>query len=158
MPDGVALLDPFLIRAVGFGSSSSEIAGLDRGVERDVWISWRPLTHLAELALARWAVVSGAAILVEPGPRLHPELFAWARPTVVSGSAAELLALADELERLAPRLFRRRWWRQRGERLRFLLVEGEPLAPELRRVEERWRALSPHVAPRCVPFPGRALV
>lgn len=156
--NGVELVGPFLVSAVAIGPGSPEIVNLDRGVERDVWISWRPLTHPAELELARWAIVAGAAILVEPGERLHPELFAWARPTMVSGSAEELHALAEELERLAPRLFRRRWLRQRGERLRLLLVEGEPSPAELQQVVDRWSSLSPHHAPRCLPFFCRTLV
>ena len=131
---------------------------MDRRVERDVWISWRPLTHPAELMLARWAIVSGAAILVEPGAGLHPELFVWARPTLVSGTVEELLALAGECSRLAPGWFRQRWFRQRGERLRLLLVEGGPSPAELARVESCWRDLSQLLAPRVVPFPVHTLV
>lgn len=156
--NGVELVGPFLVSAVAIGPGSPEIVNLDRGVERDVWISWRPLTHPAELELARWAIVAGAAILVEPGERLHPELFAWARPTLASGCAEELLALADEFEHLAPRFFRRHWYRQRGERFRLLLVEGDSSPRELLQVMRRWHALSPSLTPRCVPFPSRALV
>jgi len=156
--NGVEVAGPFLVSAVAIGAGSAEVVDLDRGGARDIWISWRPLTHPAELALARWAIVAGAAILVEPGERLHPELFAWARPTLASGSAEELLALANKFELLAPRFFHRRWYRQRGERFRLLLVEGDPSPSELQQVRQRWRALSPSLAPRCVPFPGRSLV
>jgi hypothetical protein len=110
------------------------------------------------LALAQWAIVAGAAILVEPGANLHPELFAWARPTIVSGSVAELLELAAQLEFLAPRFLRRRWLRQRSERLRLLLVEGDAPAEEFSRVAQRWRALAPRFQPLVAAFPASTLV
>lgn len=144
--EAVGLLGGFLRAALGESSDAfgaADIPGPGPGLGRDVWISWRPLSHPQELALARWAILSGAAILVEPGPSLHPELFAWARPTKVSGSVAELLALADGVATLAPRFLRRRWLRQRGDRLRLLLVEGDPAAGDLARLGERWQVFAP---------------
>jgi hypothetical protein len=149
--EAVELLGGYLRLAIGDGAESpatAEIPGPEPGAPRDVWISWRSLTDPDALALARWAILSGTAILVEPGPALHPELFAWARPTVVSGTVEELGALADQVEALAPRFLRRRWLRQRGERLRLVLVEGEPAPEALRRVRERWRSLLPSCTAR----------
>ncbi len=143
--EAVELLGGFLRLALGDTSDAfaAGIPGPGPGRGRDVWISWRPLSHPQELALARWAILSGAAILVEPGPSLHPELFTWARPTIVSGSVAELLALGEGVAALAPRFLRRRWLRQRGDRLRLLLVEGDPAAGDLARLGERWQAFAP---------------
>lgn len=159
--EAVELLGEFLRAAIGDGSDSlgaAENPAPEPRVGRDVWISWRPLTDPCELALARWAVATGAAILVEPGLALHPELFAWARPTIVSGNVEELLALASQLESLAPRLFRPRWFRQRTERLRLVLVAGEPAAGELEQVRQRWRAMSARFSARVTPFASGSLV
>ena len=157
--EAVELLGGFLRLAIGDGAESpgaAEIPGPQPGAPRDVWISWRAPAGPDEQALARWAIQTGAAILVEPGPALHPELFAWARPTVVSGTVEELCALADQVEALAPRFLRRRWFRQRGARLRLVLVEGEPAPDILARVGERWRTLLPSSAMHIEPFPARS--
>jgi hypothetical protein len=153
-PEAVELLDGFLRAAIGEDSDSTEAAQIpdpEPRAPRDVWISWRSLTDPAEAAIARWAIVSGAAILVEPGPALHPELFAWARPTVLSGEAEELFLLADRVEALAPRFLRRRWLRQRGARLRLVLVAGTSAPETLRQLGERWRYLLPEFTPRIEP-------
>ncbi len=89
--EAVELLGGFLRAARRDSGGAAVLPDSAPGAARDVWISWRPLDHPAELALAQWAIVAGAAILVEPGACLHPELFAWARPTIVSGSVEELL-------------------------------------------------------------------
>jgi hypothetical protein len=144
--EAVELLGEFLRLAMGEDSHPpgvAELAGTEPGAPRDIWISWRALTAPDERALARWAILTGAAILVEPGPALHPELFVWARPTLVSGTVEELGLLAGEVESLAPRFLRRRWLRQRGERLRLVLVEGSPAPEALGQVGERWRSLLP---------------
>ncbi len=156
--EAVEVLGGFLRAAVSGVQPGAPIPDPGPEVGRDVWISWRPLSDPRELALARWAILSGAVILVEPGSGLHPELFAWVRPTLISGSVAELLGLAGQLESLAPRFFRQRWFRQRAERLRLLLVEGEPAAGELEQVRARWRSLSASFSPGVTPFAHRALV
>ncbi|MEO8277594.1 MAG: hypothetical protein ABI639_15380 [Thermoanaerobaculia bacterium] len=133
---------------------------------RDIWISWRPLSVPAEKAIARWAIISGAVVLVDPGERLHPDLFAWARPTLLSGSSAELLALAQALEAQAPRFLRGRWMRQRTARLRHLLVEGTGVSEldgvadvvDFAEVAAGWRELSPAFTAHVLPFPHAALV
>jgi hypothetical protein len=157
--EAVELLGGFLRAARRHSEGSAAVLpDSTPGAARDVWISWRSLDHPAELALAQWAIVAGAAILVEPGACLHPELFAWARPTIVSGSVEELLELAAKLSSLAPRFLRRRWLRQRSERLRLMLVEGGAGAEELSRVARRWQALSPRLRPIVAAFPHCTLV
>ncbi|MEO7793950.1 MAG: hypothetical protein ABIV06_04195 [Thermoanaerobaculia bacterium] len=159
--EAVHLLGGFLTSACtesGDPAAAPRLPAPSPKAARDVWISWRPLADPAELALARWAIETGAAILLEPGAALHPELFAWARPTVVSGSADELCALAAEIEGMAPRFLRQRWLRQRARRLRLAVVSGEPSVADLARVEARWRALSPFFAHEIAPLSRTTLV
>jgi len=159
--EAVELLGGFLRAATGEGSDvagGARIPAPEPKVGRDVWISWRALSTPEELSLARWAIASGAAILVEPGTAIHPELFAWARPTVVSGSVEDLLGLAGQLAVLAPRFLRRRWLRQRAERLRLVIVSGSTATGDLARVEACWRDLSPLFAPRVVALVESSLV
>ena len=159
--EAMELLGGFLRVAAADGDESAVAATIPDSEQeggRDVWISWRTLSDPQELSLSRWALLSGAAIVVEPGPALHAELFAWARPTVVSGSVEELGALADQVEALAPRFLRRRWLRQRGERLRVLAVSGRAGAEDLTRLAVRWHRLSPTFAPRVIPIALGTLV
>lgn len=156
--EAVEVLGPFLFAALGEGVGLASLPARADRAPRDVWISWRPLEAPAELAIARWAVAAGAAVLVEPGEALHPELVAWARPTILCGSFEELGRLAGELAALAPRFFRSQWFRQRGGRLRLLVVEGEPAGNDLARLGERWRRVSPHFAPRVERFSIDSLV
>jgi hypothetical protein len=96
---------------------------------RDVWISRRETGDRMECALALWAAASGAAIVREPAPHLHPALFAWARPTVVADGAAALAALCAGFAAEAPKLGAARWRRRRLARLRAVLVEeGDAVA------------------------------
>ncbi len=160
-PAAVELLGGFLDRVLGEGADRAGAAPIpepEPAAVRDVWISWRSLADPAELAIARWTILTGAATLVEPAPALHPELFAWARPTIASGSVAELLDLAGQLESLAPRFLRGRWLRQRGDRLRLLLVSERTAADDVARLAARWRALSLSFAPRILPFAPDTLV
>ena len=75
-----------------------------------------------------WALATGAALVLEPDPRVLPGAVAWARPTLVAGEARALGELGRRvraLEAERPRLFRRR---SRSAlpfgRLRLLLVLG----------------------------------
>lgn len=120
---------------------------------RDVWITWRPLAVPEEAALADFAIRSGAAILAERSDGFPLELFLWARPTVVSGSAAELAALLDGVEGEAPRLLRRRWLRQRLGRLRLVLVEGASETSEIEELRLALRGLLPDSTAAVRPFP-----
>lgn len=117
---------------------------------RDIWLSHRPPAAPPEAALALWAAESGAAVLREPGASLHPELFAWARPTVLSSPDAALRELLAGFGALAPRLGAKRWRRRRLARLRAVLVEGGDDAE----VRERLAALHAPESLRVLPFPG----
>jgi hypothetical protein len=147
-----------LLRAVELSDFSTlEIEALERrvgtqGRERDVWISHRQPLHAGDARLAAWAAETGAVIVREPSPRLHPALFAWARPTIVAGAPAELEALLDGFAAEAPRLGAGRWRRRRLARLRAVLVaaDGEGAA---RSLEARLAALGAGSA-RVLPFPG----
>lgn len=159
--EAVELLGGFLQAVTGEErdpAGGEEVLRVPAATERDIWIAWRPLGLPEERALARRAIAAGAAILVEPAAALHPELVAWARPTMISASAAELCELADGLAALAPRFLRRRWWRQRAIRLRLLIVSGQAGSDDLAAVAAKWRALSAEFAPRVVPISAASLV
>lgn len=108
------------------------LATLGAPAQREVWLSWAPLEG-PERLLAAAALLGGWAVFREPGAAVHPATFAWARPTLVSGGAAELAALADGLEALAPRWRRERWLRRRLARLRAWIVTGAAPSAELSR-------------------------
>lgn len=76
-----------------------------------------------------WALTTGAALFLEPDPRVLPGSAEWARPTLVAGEARALAELGRRLrarEPGRPGLFRRR---RRSllpfGRLRLLLVVGD---------------------------------
>jgi hypothetical protein len=50
--------------------------------------------------LLAWAVVAGAAVVLEPDPARWRATVLWARPTILHGGAAELAALGQHLDRL----------------------------------------------------------
>lgn len=98
--------------------------------ERDIWVSARAWRRPAERCLLAWATVTGAAVVLEPWTESGAGTIYWSRPTVVSGSAAELTALRGELARLAGRRAERALAR-RLRRLRIVWVEGSvPLPAE----------------------------
>lgn len=144
----------FLLGLEALRSAPSEQLGRQLGAPRrgrDIWISTRAVDVTCEAQLALWAAHTGAAIVREPGERLHPELLAWARPTLVSAPAAELDGLFGGLESISPRLWAKRWRRRRLARLRALLVEGpgETLA-----LARRMAALGAPEDLSLLPFPG----
>lgn len=116
---------------------------------RDIWISHRPLGASPDADLALWAAESGAAILREPGERLHPGLFGWARPTILSSPGGALEALLAGFGDLAPRFGAGRWRRRRLARLRAVLVEAGEVAP----VRARLVALGAPATVRVLPYP-----
>jgi len=147
----------FLRRADEVGSAAPA-AGVAAALgpalaERDIWISHRPLGASPEADLALWAAESGAAVLREPGERLHPGLFGWARPTLLSSPGAALEELLAGFGGLAPRFGARRWARRRLARLRAVLVEAGEVAP----VREMLVALGAPATLRVLPFPGSGL-
>lgn len=135
--------------AISRGAAVLALAGA--GPARQVAISARPLECASELALTLAAALGGWALVREPGERLHPDLFLWARPTLVSGTAPELLALGGGALAAAPRFRRARWLQRRVARLAFALVEA-PGPGELEAVSAAFSGLG--AAPRVLPFPG----
>ncbi len=99
---------------------------------RDVAVLAAPLAGPARLLLA-WAVLAGAALVLEPEPAALAATAAWARPTVFLGDAAAAAALRARVPReaLLARLGRRLGLRRRPAlpfgRLRALVVSGPPL-------------------------------
>ncbi len=90
---------------------------------RDVWLAQDLLETDVSRALAHWALETGCAVLLEPGP-IHPELLLWARPTVLGGFASELGALFVQVGAVAPRWGRHRYLLRRLRRLRLLVATG----------------------------------
>lgn len=115
----------------------------------DVWIATRSAPGPVDAAFVHLLASRGGAVVWEPGERLLPELTLWVRPTLIDGSASELLRLLDGMADSAPRLGGRRWLRRRLARLRALVVTSEALeeieAGVVRRLGES--------APRVLPFP-----
>ena len=67
--------------------------GAPPGQRHDVVVLAPPF---ADDPLFDWAVVAGAALVVEPSPANLAATAAWARPTVFRGTAADLAALARD--------------------------------------------------------------
>jgi hypothetical protein len=90
---------------------------------RDILVLDRPPGEARAGVLLGWAAATGAAVLLEPESDRTAATLAWARPTVVAGSVAELAALGERLLVLgAPVRLRRR--RAPLGRLRAIVVLG----------------------------------
>jgi len=96
--------------------------------DREIALGSFDLRYADGRTFLAWALASGAALVLEPDPRVLPGAVAWARPTLVAGEAralGELGRRVRSLEAERPRLFRRR---SRSSlpfgRLRLLLVLG----------------------------------
>jgi hypothetical protein len=112
------------------------LAALPPLPERPIWLTCGGLERPVERATAAAALAGGWAVVLEPGPAIHAATFAWARPTVLAGSTAELAELFSGFEALAPRWRRRAWLTRRTARLRALVVgageDGETLGARAR--------------------------
>jgi len=97
------------------------------------------------------ALAGGWAVVVEPGERLHPETFLWARPSVVAEPGARLVELIEGITALAPRWRREPWLRRRLARLT-LIVTSEPEAQS--EVGELWRRSGSSARVLCIPPDG----
>lgn len=110
---------------------------------RDIVVSARPLGDPGERSLLSWALLAGAAVVLEPRSGAHVATAAWARPTVFAGTAAEVEALARAAEvyrspfprRLLRRLLRRPPARP-FDRLHTVLLRAGSIPGEL---EREWR-------------------
>lgn len=85
--------------------------------ERDIVVLGGPLEDPLERAMMAWATLTGAAVVLEPGPALRAATAAWVRPTVFHGTSGEI---AD----LRARAGRARKGRLPFRRLRTVLVAG----------------------------------
>lgn len=95
---------------------------------REILVAGRSLFDPVDRAVLAWAIVAGAAILLEPNRQARAATAAWARPTVFHGTAEEIAAL----RRLAGS--GKRWWRRTPGlpfgRLRVLFVTDGDLPEE----------------------------
>lgn len=123
-------------------AAQSLAAELGPGRRRDVTVLGAPLEEpLARLHLA-WATLTGAALVLEPQRAALPATAVWARPTVLAGTAPELLRHRAAWEASLPR-------RRRGDRrarplgrLRaWLLPASDPPEPAQRRWWEHRRVV-----------------
>lgn len=135
LPAGEALALDFLRAATApseddRAAAAALLAELGEGSERDVWLTRGDLAAPGERALAAAALAAGWAVVHEPGDAIHPATFLWARPTIASGTAAELARLLDGCAAEAPRWRRQAWLAKRLRRLRAMVVAGggEPAA------------------------------
>src|SRR6202521_1097347 len=100
--------------------------------DRQILVAGGPLREWPGRLLAAWAVVAGAALVLETDPARRLGTVLWARPTVFHGTAAELAALRQQVETAR--------WPRRWHRLRRLpapplgrlgtLFQSEALAAE----------------------------
>ena len=110
------------------------------GTARQILVAGQPLGEWPARLLTTWAILAGAALVLQSDPALRLGTVRWARPTMLHGSAAEIAELRRQLEgdRQA-----RRWgrWRRRARpafgRLRILLQSSEPAASDLTFWRER---------------------
>lgn len=115
-----------LVDGEGLGGTpaADDVAGsASRRPRREVVVLSPPFADAGGRDLLAWAVLAGAAVVVEPSRAGLVATAAWARPTVFRGTAAEIAALAVEAaaaERAGFAGFRRRLRRWLG---------GEPPPP-----------------------------
>lgn len=117
---------------------------------RDVWVAHRLPEEPLEAALAFWALETAAAVVIEPGP-LHPDFVLWARPSVLSGEAAELHRFFGELPLVVPAWRRRIHLSRRLRRLRVVVACGPDR--DLLELAQVLRFLPNGAEVRVLPFP-----
>lgn len=83
--------------AGGASRLSPQFHGLVPSRDRDILVLDRPPGGAEGLALLDWAAATGTALVLEVEPGRGPMTVAWARPTLVAGSTAELGELGTAL-------------------------------------------------------------
>jgi hypothetical protein len=73
------------------------LQGLAPSRDRDILVLDRPPSGAEGLALLAWAAATGTALVLEVEPGRGPLTVAWARPTLVAGSTADLGELGTAL-------------------------------------------------------------
>lgn len=98
---------------------------------RDIVVLSGPWSEPVARSVLSWAIVTGAAVVLEPDPERRVATAAWARPTVFHGTAAEVGALC--------RVAKRKKKRPPFGRLRAVLLGGgdEPTAEDRAWLAER---------------------
>ena len=84
---------------------------------REIVVLGGPLADPVERSMMAWATLTGAAVVLEPDPRLRAATAAWVRPTLFHGTPGEI---AD----LRARVGKARRGRLPFRRLRTVLVKG----------------------------------
>jgi hypothetical protein len=107
---------------------------------RQILVAGQPLEEWPARLLTIWAILAGAALVLQSDAALRLGTVRWARPTVFHGSAAEIAELRRQLEESR----QPRWWggwRRRARpafgRLRILFQSSEPAASDLAFWQER---------------------
>jgi len=117
---------------------------------REVLVAGRSLFDPVDRAIFAWAIVAGAAVLLEPQPQARAATAAWARPTVFHGTAEEIAVL----RRFAGS--GKRWWRRTPGlpfgRLRVLFLTGNAPLPESETTFWRSRGVKLIAPPQGPPF------
>lgn len=131
--------DPLVLSARELVEGASLLGErLGSGPERDIVVLSRPLERRRERCLAAWAVVSGAALVLEPHPASAVATAAWARPTIFAGTVEELVRLRRYAEAPPPPFVRLRGLLGRGWHLPFGRLRTVLVAGELAAEERRW--------------------
>jgi hypothetical protein len=84
---------------------------------REIVVLGGPLADPVERSMMAWAILAGAAVVLEPDPRLRAATAAWARPTLFHGTPGEIAELRA-------RAGKARKGRLPFRRLRTVLVKG----------------------------------
>jgi hypothetical protein len=117
-----------VIRYLALQVEGNQEMELQPSATRDIVVLSGPLDDPAERAMLSWALMTGAAVVLEPNPVQRVATAAWIRPTVFHGTPEEIAALHQWVEKA-----RQRWWR----RLRAVLVKGAQGLPDSE--EAFWR-------------------
>lgn len=123
---GARELGARLRAAVAAAEAGATVGRPRRG--REIALASFDLRTRGGRGLLTWALVTGAALFLEPDPRALPGSTAWARPTLVAADAAPLVELARQIRRREQgrlrRLRRRRGPPHPFGRLRLVIVLG----------------------------------
>lgn len=128
--------DPDVERAVALDArvrrtaAGADAAGRPRREgEREIVLANLDLRRDGDRGLLAWALVTGAALLLEPDARTVPATAAWARPTLVAAPARPLGELVRSLRVRPGRPLRRSRGRRPFGRLRLVVVLGPGRLP-----------------------------
>ncbi|MCM2269643.1 MAG: hypothetical protein NDJ75_06045 [Thermoanaerobaculia bacterium] len=149
---GEAAAGGWLASVVGLGAAEAGRAAtlleqLSAPPGREIWLTAGGLSRDVDRIAALAAIAGGWAVVLDAGSRIEPQTFAWARPTLLAGEAAELADLLAGFAALAPRRRTAAWRRRHLARLRAVLIgaeagAGDALAARLLELGSTARRLS----------------